>query len=141
MAEECRAGTWRSINYRVFHIFPNLVVSHFRADGQHWFILVLQYAPRSPDHSVMRAWIYPAPFAPSAGKYHGWIDRFTNPLRSAIVRYFVNRVLMEDNQVGERLQMMAPQMRRPLILGALEERIAWFEASYAEIVRDERAYV
>src|SRR6516225_3635242 len=51
MSEECRAGTWRSINYRVFHIFPNLVVSHFRADGQHWFILVLQYAPRSPDHS------------------------------------------------------------------------------------------
>jgi hypothetical protein len=23
MSEECRAGTWRSINYRVFHIFPN----------------------------------------------------------------------------------------------------------------------
>ena len=48
---------------------------------------------------------------------------------------------MEDNQVSERLQMMAPQMRRPLILGAPEERIAWFEASYAEIVRDGRAYL
>ena len=83
----------------------------------------------------------PPPFAPSAGKHHEWIDRFTSPLRSAIVRYFVNRVLMEDNRVGERLQMMAPQMRRPLILGAPEERIAWFEASYAEIVRDGRAYV
>ena len=134
MAAACREGTWRSANYRVFHIFPNLTVAHFLSDRQHWFILVLQYVPIAKDRSLMRAWLYSAPFPAAQPWYERWIAPFTNPIRTVAVRYFANRVLSEDNEVCERLQTIAHQIDDRPILGALEERVAWFEETYAKAV-------
>jgi phenylpropionate dioxygenase-like ring-hydroxylating dioxygenase large terminal subunit len=122
MAAECRRGTFVSVNYRVFHIFPNLVVSHFRADSQYWYVLVLQYAPVAMDRSLMRAWIYPAPFAANHAKHARWTGPFTDPIRTVAVRYFVGKVLKEDNAVCEKLQSIANQIQSTPRLGALEER-------------------
>ncbi len=134
MAAECQAGNWVSVNYRVFHVFPNLAVAHFRSDAQYWFILVLQYSAVTTDRSVMRAWIYPAPFAAN----HVWHDRWTRPFttlsRKLGVRYYVSKVLKEDNDACEQLQSVAHQVHEPPILGGLEERMAWFEEAYAKIV-------
>jgi phenylpropionate dioxygenase-like ring-hydroxylating dioxygenase large terminal subunit len=135
MAAECRNGTWHSANYRVFHIFPNLIVSHFRADRQYWYILVLQYAPVANDRSIMRAWIYPAPFAANHSWYDRWTRLFTDPMRRIAVRYFVSKVLREDNDVCEKLQSIAHQIQGAPMLGALEERLAWFEEAYSAATR------
>jgi phenylpropionate dioxygenase-like ring-hydroxylating dioxygenase large terminal subunit len=137
MAAECRNGTWRSSNYRVFQIFPDLTVSHVRVHWENWFIVVAQYAPLSPSRSIMRAWYYPAPFPPRVAP--AWYDRLTRPMtnlvRKLIMPYLVKMVLDEDNAVCERQQSIAQQLSPAPILGALEERLAWYEAAYAEAMR------
>jgi len=132
MAVDCRNGTWRSANYRVFHIFPNLTVSHFRADGQNWFVVVHQYVPLNVKCSTMRAWIYPASFAAERAWHERWTGPVTDRVRARVVRVYVNKVLQEDNEVAERLQGIAGQIQSSPILGALEERLAWFEEAYAK---------
>ncbi len=59
MAAACRDGTFRSAYYRIFQIMPNLILSHFRSDGQFWFCVVEQYVPVAHDRSQLRAWLYP----------------------------------------------------------------------------------
>lgn len=132
MADECRAGTWSSANYRVFHIFPNLAVSHFNSDGHYWHILVLQYVPEANNRSVMRAWIYPAPVAAPFTALERWTRPLTNLFRRFAVRHYAMKVLQEDNEVCEQLQLAAGQVNSAPILGALEERIQWFEESYVK---------
>jgi len=137
MAADCRAGTWRSANYRVFQIFPDLTVSHVRIHWENWFIVVVQYAPVSPSRSMMRAWYYPAP-VPSL-RPPAWYDLMTRPLtnlaRKIAMPYLVRMVLDEDNAVCERQQSIAQQLSPAPILGALEERLAWYEEAYAEAMR------
>ncbi len=131
MASACRAGAWTSANYRVFHIFPNLAVSHFQSDGQYWHIMVLQYVPEAPDRSTMRAWIYPAPFPANHAPRERWIAPLTKAFRPWVVRHYAGKVLQEDHDVCERLQTIANQGGGRPITGRLEERIVWFEEAYA----------
>jgi len=139
MADACRNGTWRSADYRVFQIFPNLVVTHVQADPGYWYIVVLQYSPLASDRSLMRAWIYPAPFPATRPWHHPWTYPFTAPFRGWFVRYYANRIFAEDNLVCERQQSIAHQIDEAPILGALEERMAWFEATYAQAMDASRA--
>jgi phenylpropionate dioxygenase-like ring-hydroxylating dioxygenase large terminal subunit len=137
MAAECRAGTWQSANYRVFHIFPSLAVAHFRADREHWYISVMQFRPVARDRSLMHFWCYPTPF-PSAAKppwYDRILDRFNNPLRHQVVRYYANKITDQDVGVCEKLQTIAPQLRSTPILGVLEERIGWLEDAYERVMK------
>ena len=136
MAAECREGTWKSQNYRVFHIFPDLTISHLRAHWQNWYIVIVQYTAVTPSQSRMRAWFYPAPFAthPPA-----WYDRLTRPVSNLIRRlampYFVKMVLGEDDAYSVGLQSIAGQLSAAPILGALEQRLAWYEEAYTESMR------
>ena len=136
MAAECKQGVWRSADYRVFHIFPDLTVSHFRVHWDHWYIAVIQYSPVTASRSAMRTWFYPAPFP--AGDL-AWYDRLTQPLtdlvRKYAMGYFIDMVLSEDNVVCEKLQTIAQQLSPAPILGALEERLGWFEEVYAELMQ------
>ena len=136
MAEDCRAGTWQSANYRVFHIFPDLTVSHLRAHWENWCIVFVQYRPVSPSRSVMHAWWYPAPFPP---RRSDWYDRATRPatdlFRKFAMPYVVDRVLGQDNAVCEAQQSIARQLSPAPLLGALEERLVWYEEAYAELMR------
>ncbi len=65
-------------------------------------------------------------------------DRLTRPLfdlsRPYFVRYAVRWVLNEDNAVCEKLQSNARQLSPAQLLGALEERLQWFEEAYAELM-------
>jgi len=137
MVAECRAGTWRSANYRVIHIFPNLTITHYRTDGHHWYVMAMQYVPVAHDRSVMRAWFHHAPFPPS-GPYP-WFERLFKPAvdltRRAIVRYYSNKVLKQDSAVCEKLQTVASQIRPSPVYGGLEERLGWFEEGYAKATR------
>jgi hypothetical protein len=49
-----------------------------------------------------------------------------------LVRYFAGRIANEDQEACERLQTIADEVGAPPILGRQEERIAWFEAAYAQ---------
>lgn len=135
MAAACRDGTWRSDGYRVFHLFPDLTISYLRAHWGNWYIVAVQYGAVTADSSVMRAWFYPAPFPANST----WYDRLTRPVtdlfRRYATRYFVAWVLGEDNVICERLQSIAQQLSAKPILGALEERLLWFEEAYAELMR------
>ena len=136
MSAECRQGVWRSANYRVFHIFPDLTISHFRVHWGNWYIAIAQYAPLTEGRSKMRTWFYPAPFPARATTT--WYDRLTRPVtnlfRRWVMRYVVAWVLHEDNVVCEKLQSIAHQLSPAPILGALEERLLWFEEAYAELM-------
>jgi hypothetical protein len=85
----------------------------------------------------MRAWHYPAPFP--TRRSPAWYDLITrplaNPLRRFIMSYMVKMVLDEDNAVCERQQSIAQQLSPAPILGALEERLAWYEEAYAEAMQ------
>jgi phenylpropionate dioxygenase-like ring-hydroxylating dioxygenase large terminal subunit len=135
MSAECRDGVWRSANYRVFQLFPDLTVSHLRAHWGNWYIVFVQYAPVTESRSIMRSWFYPAPFPSDAT----WYDRLTRPVtdlfRKYAMGYFVAWVLGQDNVICEELQVIAQQLSPAPILGALEERLAWFEDAYAELMQ------
>ena len=136
MSAECKSGSWQSENYRVLHLFPDLTVSHYRAHWGNWYIAVVQYAPVSEGRSTMRAWFYPAPFPSDAT----WYDRLTRPVtnlfRRYAMKYFVAWVLGQDNVICEELQSIAQQQSPTPMLGALEERLLWFEAAYSELMQD-----
>lgn len=131
MADECRQGIWRSANYRVFHIFPNLTVNHFRADSGYWYVMAMQYVPVSASRSVMRAWYRPAPFPSNRPWHDRWSRFFTAPVRHLMLRYYTRKVLGQDSSVCEHLQTIARQVDPSPMLGGLEERLGWFEDIYA----------
>ena len=85
----------------------------------------------------MRAWYYRAAF--STHRPPAWYDRLTRPLtnlvRKIVMPYLVKMVLDEDNAVCERQQSIAQQLSPAPILGALEERLAWYEEAYTEAMR------
>ncbi|HWB50570.1 MAG TPA: Rieske 2Fe-2S domain-containing protein [Stellaceae bacterium] len=139
MAAACRAGTWRSASYRVFHIFPNLTISHYRTDGQHWYVMAMQYSAVAADRTLMRAWFNHAPFPPA--EPHPWYEPivrlFKDPVRAPIVRYYSNKVLAQDTGVCEKLQTIARQINPAPILGGLEERIGWLDDAYRQVVGGE----
>jgi len=134
LASDCRTGTARSSHYFILQIFPNLIVSHGRSDGQFWQTLVQQYSPISHDRSVLRSALYPSPLKADHASHVRWTRPFTDPWRKLMVRYFVGRIRREDHAVCARVQAIANQIDAPPMLGALEERIGWFEESYAKVI-------
>jgi len=135
MAAQCREGTWRSSDYRVFHIFPNLTISHFRTDGERWDVMAMQYVPVATDRAMMRAWFNRAPFASNrpCPWHEPWTRPLTEPLRRLLVRYYSNKVLNQDSSACEKLQTVASQIKNAPIYGGLEERLVWFEDEYERV--------
>jgi phenylpropionate dioxygenase-like ring-hydroxylating dioxygenase large terminal subunit len=134
MAAECRDGTFRSAYYRIFQIMPTLIVSHFRSDGQFWYCIVQQYVPVAHDRSQLRAWLYPAPFPADRSLREERTRRLTDPIRRLMVGHYFRKISREDHGVCERTQEIAHQLGEPPVIGALEERIVWFEESYRRLM-------
>jgi len=123
----CRDGTYRSAHYFVLQILPDLVVAHVDADRPFWFCNIMQFSATAHDRTAFRSWSYPAPFDADLS----WIARVTRPItdifRRRIYLHYYNRVVKEDAAVCERIQEVAHQIDAVPLLGAQEERIAWFE--------------
>jgi phenylpropionate dioxygenase-like ring-hydroxylating dioxygenase large terminal subunit len=142
MAAECRVGTWRSANYRVFHIFPGFAVAHGRADREHWYVSAMQFQPVAPDRTLVRYWACLSPF-PSAVPppwYDRLLDRFSfnRRLRDRVVRYYTEKINAQDTGICEKLQTIAQLNLGAPILGRLEERIGWFEDAYEQAMNAPR---
>ncbi|SKA42167.1 Phenylpropionate dioxygenase, large terminal subunit [Enhydrobacter aerosaccus] len=123
----CRDGTYRSKHFFVFQILPNLIIAHVDADRPFWFSNIMQYSPLAPDHTTYRSWSYPSPFEADLSRFARAKRFVTDIFRRPIYQYYFNRVVREDVAVCERLQEVAHQVDRRPLLGAQEERIAWFE--------------
>jgi phenylpropionate dioxygenase-like ring-hydroxylating dioxygenase large terminal subunit len=142
MVAECRAATWRSANYRVFHIFPGFAVAHGRADREHWYVSAMQFQPVAPNRTLVRYWACLSPF-PSAMPppwYDRLLDRFSfnRRLRDRVVRYYTEKINAQDTGICEKLQTIARQNLGAPMLGRLEERIGWFEDAYEQAMNAPR---
>jgi len=132
VARACEAGTWRSEHYRVFQIFPNLVVAHFHGYDQHWYVAIEQFDPLAPGRTQLRGWLAAAPFEPARPRpaHYRWTEPAITPLRHHLVLRAAHQIGHEDNAACERVQTAASQAQAAPMLGALEERIGWFEQTY-----------
>lgn len=136
MADECRRGAYRPANYRILQLFPNLLALHFEAERT-WYVLIQQYVPVAPDRALSRSWYFRAPF-PAMDK--NWFDgvyrRVIAPFAPYVVPFYIRKIFHEDNSICEGIQSVASQIKEFPIFGRHEERVAWFEEVYAEIVSD-----
>lgn len=135
MARDCRNGTYAPTDYRIFQFFPNLILVHFEAAGR-WYVLLQQYVPLAADQSALRCWLAPARFG--AIKHLPW-RRAIEPLITQVVMHYIRKIGREDNAICEQLQRTAHEIRTPPIYGRHEQRIAWFEQTYAEAISDATA--
>ncbi|MDP2408866.1 MAG: Rieske 2Fe-2S domain-containing protein [Pseudolabrys sp.] len=135
MIAQCRDGTYRPYGYRIFQFFPNVSIVQLRA-LKSWYILLMQYIAVAPDRTEVRIWFYPAPF-PATDK--SWlaslVRRYLEFWMPPFLWAYVRRVIREDASACEQGQTVAHQIDGLPILGRQEERIAWFEETYAEAMQ------
>lgn len=136
MTADCAAGNYLPEGYRIFQIFPNLTVSHYQL-FRRWYVVVMQYAPSAVDRTVVRAWYAPADFAAGRSALRRLCDRVLDVPRNLALRYGLDKVIGEDNAVCEGLQRVAHQASGPPLLGAQEQRVAWFDQAYAQAMTGE----
>lgn len=136
LLDGCRDGSYRPSHFFVFQILPDLVVALVDADRPFWYCNVLQYSAVAHDRTALRSWSYASPFATD----FSWFTRSTRPItdffRNPIYMYFYKKVVDEDIAVCERIQGVANHIDKPPFLGALEERIGWFETSVRDLTTD-----
>lgn len=130
MAEECRRGTYHPSDYKIFQVFPNLMISHAEA-GMSWYVVIHQYVPVSHERSVLRGWFFPLPFTPVDRTWRrGLARRIAAPFVPYVLPFFLRRINQEDNRVCEGIQTVASQIGSFPLLGRHEARIDWFEEAY-----------
>lgn len=122
--DACRIGTLDDKFYRIVQIFPNLVVALFPFEGA-WFVCVSRYLAASVAQTEVRSWISPAPIAGAAP--------IEPRVRSGALDY-IGRILREDSIVAEHLQSVAGQISKPPLLSRQEQRVAWFDTTYADFM-------
>jgi phenylpropionate dioxygenase-like ring-hydroxylating dioxygenase large terminal subunit len=138
MAEECRNGTYRPDSYRILQFFPNLLAS-FSAAGSSCVVCIQQYVPLAHNRTTLLTMVQEDPFPPSdLGRRKTLVRWLKRPLRRQMTWRFIQMIVQEDNTVCERMQAIAHQLDQPQIFGKQEERIAWFEENYADVVGDLR---
>lgn len=133
-AAQCRAGTYRPTDYRILQFFPNLVAVHFEAAGT-WYVLLQQYIPLAHNKTLLRSIYRAAPFPPQDANFLRKVMRVAAaPFVPWVMPFYLRKIIREDNEVCEKLQANIGLVDGPMILGKQEERIAWFEENYADVV-------
>ena len=132
-AAACRDGTARSTCYTILQVMPNLLLAQARTDGNRFYCALHHYVPVSHDRTLLQLWTYPTPLAINETWLGRLYRRASDPIRRYVVRQRVARIMDQDKEVCERLQRSVSGVGRSPRLGALEERIAWFEESYRQL--------
>jgi phenylpropionate dioxygenase-like ring-hydroxylating dioxygenase large terminal subunit len=135
MVVTCRNGTYAPTRYRIFNIFPNLLVSHVPNAG-HWHVLVQQAVPRAPDATDIRTWYVPSPFPARERGARRVMRTLLAPWMPWIMYFGIRKIVREDNRVCEAIQTTASQIGSFPVLARHEERIGWFEETYRQAVGD-----
>jgi phenylpropionate dioxygenase-like ring-hydroxylating dioxygenase large terminal subunit len=138
MAHQCSINSYVPTDYRIFQIFPNLILAHFEA-ARNWYVIIQQYVPQAFDKTLLRSWYFPNPFQnPGKGFVHELLRFAVRPFLPLAVPYYIRRITGEDNAACEQLQTIATQIREFPILTKHEERIGWFEQTYADVMGNGR---
>jgi phenylpropionate dioxygenase-like ring-hydroxylating dioxygenase large terminal subunit len=137
MASACALGTERETSFRIFNVFPNLVVAHSEIDWRFWYVCVTRYSPSAVDRTRADAWIYPSPFPARRTGVRRRLAGLTEIFRPFVVEKLTRWIMRQDRIVCENLQKAPPPSGREPRLGAHEQRIQWFNEVYR--ARMERA--
>ena len=136
MADELHNGEYRATDYRIFQFFPNFLALQIKA-GMSWYVLIQQYVPITHNRSLSRAWYCQAPYPTHDRTWvHTLARQLSAPFVPFVLPFYIRKIFGEDNSVCERIQTVANQIDGFPILGRHEERIAWFEETYAEVMAD-----
>lgn len=130
----CRDGTARSTCYTILQVMPNLLLAQCRTDGNRFYCALHHYVAVSHNRTLLHMWTYPTPLDIDETWLGRLYRRASDPVRRYLVHRRVARIMDQDIVVCEHLQRMASQVDRPPRLGALEERISWFEESYRRLM-------
>jgi phenylpropionate dioxygenase-like ring-hydroxylating dioxygenase large terminal subunit len=133
MSKACADGTYIPGGYRIFSFFPNLTLIQITAMF-HWYVVVLLHQPLARDRALIRAAFFEAPFARPRSALVRTMDAVQRPFRNFFFNFYFRRILREDNHICEQHQRLAGQTHALPMLGAHEERIAWFENTYRDLV-------
>lgn len=134
MAAQLATGDYRPSEYRIFHIFPNLLVSLFCAQP-YWYVFVQQFVPLSARRSFWRGWFFNTWLTT---KPESAYERASRPLselfRVPIVRHYIKKIADQDHRACEKQQTIAHQIDGWPLFGSQEVRVEWFEDSYMRTV-------
>lgn len=140
MAEACRAGTYRPQRYRIFQIFPNLIVSMPKSidylGDPYWYIVFQTLTPEAHDRTRFTSRFFPVRHTP-AGPVRNFLRSLAMPTVNAIFKFYGSRVHTEDNEACEKQQRAARPGDPPPFIAKQEQRIAWFSESYARVMAGE----
>lgn len=135
LADACRRGEYRPAGYRIFQIFPTLLVVQVQT-GPMWHVILQQLVPLAPDRTLSRVWFLPAHGAlPEAGAARRLFHRLAAPFVGLALPLYMRKIFREDNSMCERIQEVSGQIGAYPILGRHERRIDWFEEEYAAAMR------
>jgi hypothetical protein len=133
MAEDCRNGNFQPDTYKIFQFFPNLLVTQWR-QGSVVGNVIQQFVPIAHDRTSMLT-IMQEPTVLPGGRMAA-VRWLAAPLLRRMEQRVVKKVLQEDNAVCEQMYSIVQQLDRPQIFSSQEQRIAWFEENYADVVGD-----
>jgi len=133
MSKACADGTYVPEGYRIFSFFPNLSVIQITT-MYHWYIVVLLHQPLAKDRSIIHSAFFEAPFVKHRSGFGKLTSRALRPFRNFFFNFYFQRILREDNAICEQHQRVLGQTSALPLLGAHEERIAWFENTYRDLV-------
>jgi phenylpropionate dioxygenase-like ring-hydroxylating dioxygenase large terminal subunit len=133
VAADCREGKYRPRAFQIMNVFPNFAAVIVRAVFDRWYVILNQYFPVAVDRTLLRTWYLPAPFPrDDRGLLGNLVSRWFALWLPLAVPHVAGRINAEDRDICEKLQSVVRQAGGPPILGLQEERIAWFEDSYAK---------
>jgi phenylpropionate dioxygenase-like ring-hydroxylating dioxygenase large terminal subunit len=138
MVRLCEEGTYFPDRYRIFQLFPGLIISfvhtqRYLGDG-YWYLLVQHLRPEAHDRTRSVSYFFPVQHPATEQAWRKIARTLAWPTFNAIFRFFARRVHMEDNVACENLQKIAGFDDPPPRLALHEQRIGWFEEAYAEAI-------
>lgn len=135
MADECRRGVFRPSSYRIIQLFPNLLISQgvlITIRGtQVWRSAVQHMQPTGPGSCRVRTW--GKIDIPRDGKGPHPLAGLATPFLRKLARHYGRIILAEDATTCENLQRVVGQIDRPTVYAASEERVRWFDETYADV--------
>lgn len=138
MAAACREKRYVPTAYRIFQIFPTLVVSHVKAVNYlgeaYWFVLVQHLIPLAHDRTRSVTRLFPFPQTAPAGFLRREARKHAKFWFRLVFAHYTRKVHREDNEACEKLQSVIQQADGEPRLAFHETRIGWFEEEYTRFV-------
>jgi phenylpropionate dioxygenase-like ring-hydroxylating dioxygenase large terminal subunit len=136
MADECTRGVFQASTYRIFQLFPNLLIVQgtLAVIGGTRVLrtAVQQVQPTGPGTCRVRTWGKLDLYRAGNPRPHPLVS-MAAPLMTQVARYYGRKIFKEDSTTCENLQRVVGQIDRPTVYAGTEERVRWFDETYADV--------